>query len=119
MQRHRNPRAAPQVSKASPVTSLGFISMAFSRSSPASSYSRRNRCTNPSRDRIDQAAGIGVPRAAHHLFGWAALDDLAEIEDVEPVDDLPHNGKIMGDEQIGQAVLILKSLEQIEDLRLN
>ena len=52
----------------------------------------------PPRDRINQAARIGMLRPTHHLFGSAAFDDLAEIENVEPVDYLPHDRKIMGDE---------------------
>ena len=71
------------------------------------------------RDRIQQAAGIGVLRSAHDLFGRAALDDFAKVEHIDPVDDLADDGKVMRDEEIGEAMLILQSLEQIEDLSLN
>ena len=56
---------------------------------------------------------------AHHGLGRAAFDDLAEIEDVEAVDDLADDGKVVGDEEVGEPVLFLQPLEQVEDLRLH
>ncbi len=70
-------------------------------------------------NRVDQPARVGVLWPAHHLFRRALFDDLAKIEDVDPVDDLADNGKIVGDEQVREPELILKALEQVEDLRLD
>ena len=55
---------------------------------------------------FDQAARIGMLRPAHHLLGRAMLDDLAEIEHVDALDDLPHDGEVVGDEEVGEPELV-------------
>ena len=44
---------------------------------------------------------------AHHLFGWSLLDNLAEIEHVDALRHLAHDGQIVSDEEVGEAELFL------------
>ena len=47
--------------------------------------------------------GIGVERVVEQLVALGQFDDAAEIHDRDPLAQMPHHRKIMGDEQIGQA----------------
>ena len=47
------------------------------------------------------------------------LDDLAEVHHRDPVGDVADHAEVVRDEQIRQAELVLKLLEQVDDLRLH
>ena len=47
------------------------------------------------------------------------LDNAAEIHHPHPIRDMMHDGKVMGNEQIGQPKIALQVLHDIENLRLN
>ena len=47
------------------------------------------------------------------------LDDLADVHDRDPVADVPHDGQVVGDKQVGEVVARLEVLEQIDDLSLD
>ena len=53
----------------------------------------------------------------HALF--SNFYDLTEIHHRHTVRDMPHHGKIMRDEQVGQPHIALQILQQIDDLRLD
>ena len=47
------------------------------------------------------------------------LDDLAEIHDCDALGNVPHDEKVMRDEQIRHAELFLQLFKHVDDLRLN
>ena len=47
------------------------------------------------------------------------LDDPPEVHHRHPVRDMPHNRQVVGDEEVGEALLLLQILQQIDDLRLH
>ena len=67
----------------------------------------------------EQRLGVGVERVAVQLLGAGDLDDLAQIHDGHAVRDVLDHGKVVGDEEIGQAQLLLQPDEHIDDLCLN
>ena len=53
------------------------------------------------------------------LVGARVLDDLAQIHDRDPVGHVANDAEVVGDEEIGQAELVLNVLEQVDDLGLH
>jgi hypothetical protein len=53
------------------------------------------------------------------VIGLADLHDFAHIHDRDPVADMAHHGKIMGDEDQRQFLGLADVVEQIDHLRLN
>ena len=53
------------------------------------------------------------------IGGRRDLDDLAEVHHGDPVGDVTHDREIVRDEQERQVQLVLKLLEQVDDLRLD
>ena len=51
--------------------------------------------------------------------GFSRLDDAAPIHHEDAAADVFHHRQIVGDKEIGDAVLALKILEQVDDLRLH
>ena len=47
------------------------------------------------------------------------LDDLAQVHDRDPVGDVPHDGQVVGDEEVGEVEALLEGAEQVDDLSLN
>src|SRR5439155_13224009 len=47
------------------------------------------------------------------------LHDLALIEDVHTIDNLPDDGEVVGDEEVAEAELLAELPEQAQDLRLD
>ena len=45
--------------------------------------------------------------------------ELPEVHNRDAIRDVPDHAEVVGDEQIGEAVLLLEVFEQIDDLRLN
>ena len=66
-----------------------------------------------------QMARVGMLRPLEHIGRLALLDDLAGVHDIHAIRHVPHDAKIVRDEQHGHAALPLQRLEQIENLRLD
>ena len=58
-------------------------------------------------------------RVLVQLVGVRDLDDLAEVHDGDALGNVPHDKKVMRDEQIRNAELFLQLLKHVDDLRLN
>ena len=63
-----------------------------------------------------QAAGIGVDGVDRQLFSFGQLHDAALVDDGDAVGDVAHHGKIMGDEQVGDAAFLLQAAQQVQHL---
>lgn len=50
--------------------------------------------------------------------GVRVLDDLAQIHHRHSIRDVADHTEVVGDEQVGQAELVLQLLEQVDDLSL-
>ena len=66
-----------------------------------------------------QRLGVRVRRAGVDLVLLAQLGHPAEVHDADPVRDVPHDRQVVGDEDVGQAELVLQLLHQVDDLRLH
>ena len=62
---------------------------------------------------------VGVLRLGEQLFGRTRFDNFPALHHATPVRKAPHNAQVMGDEQHRQAVIVLKLLQQFQNLRLN
>ena len=51
--------------------------------------------------------------------GRPELHDLAQVHDRDPVGDVADDAEVVGDEEVGEAELLLQVLEQVEDLGLD
>ena len=72
------------------------------------------------RNRVHQRACVRIGSAAEVTQrGRPALDDLAGVDDREPVAHPPHHLEVVGDEQVGEAAFALVLEQQVEDLRLH
>jgi hypothetical protein len=60
-----------------------------------------------------------VYRLAVQVFCFRILDDLAEIHHRDPGGDMADHAEVVRHKQIRQAELVLKLLEQVDDLRLH
>lgn len=63
--------------------------------------------------------GVRMLRILKNLVRGRQLHDLAEIHNRHAVGNVPHNGKIMGDKEIGQTHLLLQVNKQVDNLGLN
>jgi len=70
-------------------------------------------------DRGQERLRIGMKRIPVELIALCELHDLPEVHDCYPVADVLHHPEIMGDEQIGEAQLLLEILEEIDHLSLD
>ncbi len=71
------------------------------------------------RDRIVEAAGIGVEGLAEHVAGGAGLDDLAGVHDDDAIRHLGDQEEIMADQEQAHGRFALDGSEPIEDLGLD
>jgi len=71
------------------------------------------------RHRGQQALGVGMLRMDDNLLGRAELDQLALLRDRDTVGQVTHHAEVVRDEQVGQAELLAKLLQQDENLGLN
>ena len=71
------------------------------------------------RRRGDQRLGIGMQRPVEHGRLGADLDDPPEIHHRDPVADMLDHAKVVRDEQIGDAALVLQVAQQVQHLRLH
>ena len=70
-------------------------------------------------NRRQQRLGVGMAGREKQFLGRRDLDDLAEIHDRDLVADMGHHRQVVGDEQEGQAHLLLKGFQKVEDVRLD
>ena len=71
------------------------------------------------RDGRQQAPGVGVDGMLKDLLGGAGLQQVAQMEHPDAVRDILDHGKVMCNEQVGRAGLLLDILHQVDHLRLN
>ena len=62
-----------------------------------------------------QPAGVLVRGSGRHLVRLADLDDLALVQDGDPVADLVDHAEVVADEQVRHAGRLLEVLEQAQD----
>ena len=62
---------------------------------------------------IHQGSGVVVSRGRQNLLRLARFHDFALIHHRDLVSDMPHDGDIVGNEQVGQAVLVLQIKQQV------
>ena len=65
----------------------------------------------------EQHLGVGVLRVLENLLGLALLDDLAAIHNDDVVRDIADRLDVMADEHHGQAELLFKVGQQVQNLR--
>ncbi len=66
-----------------------------------------------------QPARVGMQRRGENIVHRSGLDDLARIHHRDPVGDVCHDAKVMGDQHQRHAEFTLQILEQRHDLRLD
>jgi hypothetical protein len=67
----------------------------------------------------EQCLGIGKQRILENLLFGGILHQISQIHDTDGIGNMFHNGKIMGDEEIGKLILVLQILQKVNDLSLN
>ena len=73
--------------------------------------------------------GFGIADRSATVYGWRGfgvqlvdvgqLDHPAQVHDPDPVADVLDHGEVVGDEQVGQAELLLEVVEQVQHLALD
>ena len=58
-------------------------------------------------------------RVAHHVGGRADFDQLAVVQNGEPVGDLVGDAEVVGDQQHRAAELVAQLAQQVQQLRLH
>src|SRR5262249_36212328 len=71
------------------------------------------------RDGGQERLGIGMQRRPVELVPAGDLDDTAEIHDGDAVRDMPHDGEIVSDEDVGESQPLLQLDEQVDNLSLD
>ena len=71
------------------------------------------------RDRLDQPAGVRMDRLGVDRLGGTDLDELAQVHDGDRVGEVPDDGEVVRDDDVGEPVRRLQRLHQVEDLRLD
>ena len=76
-----------------------------------------------------RGSGFGTAESSASVYGCSGLansssvvrqlDQLADVHHRHPVADVLDHAQVVGDEQVGQAELLLQVLQQVEDLRLD
>ena len=67
----------------------------------------------------EKSSGVGVLGVLVEFVPAGYLDDLAQVHDRDPVRDVPHDGQVVGDEEVGEVEAFLEGAEQVDDLSLN
>ena len=65
------------------------------------------------RNRREQRQRVRVERVVVQVVGRRDLDDLAEVHHRDPVGDMPDDGQVVGDEEVGGAEFLLEVLEEV------
>ena len=100
--RQRSWAWAQRVWKRQPVGGLSGLG-----TSPASRMRARWAVGIGHRHGRQQRLGVGMARLGEQAALGRQLDDLAEIHDGDPVGDVAHHGEVVGDEEVGEAELVL------------
>ena len=66
----------------------------------------------------EQGRGVGVGRTLVDLVCVALFDDLTEVHDGDVVAEVTDDRQVVGDEEVGDAQLVLELGEQVDHLRL-
>ena len=61
---------------------------------------------------------VGVARIGQDLFGRTGFDQVTQVHDRYPARDLADDGQVVGNEEIGQAVLLLEIGQEVQHLGL-
>ncbi len=69
--------------------------------------------------RGEKRLGVGVERIVVERVAVGHLDDLAEVHHRNTVGNVLHHREVMGDEQVGEAELVLQVFEEVNDLGLD
>src|SRR6266508_122106 len=67
----------------------------------------------------EERLGVGVVRRVEDGLRVAQLHQPPEVEDCDAVRDIADDAEVVGDEEIGHALLGLELCEQVEDRRLD
>src|SRR3984893_13486377 len=68
---------------------------------------------------VEQYPSIGMQWIVEQLVAIRLLDNAAEIHYGDTLAEMPHDRKIVGDEQIGEVEALSQILKQVDDLRLD
>src|SRR5574337_1125665 len=71
------------------------------------------------RHRGEESFRVRVERLRVERLAIGDLHDLPEVHDGHPVGDVTDDGQIVRDEEVGQVVLRLEVLQEVDDLRLD
>lgn len=67
-------------------------------------------------DGAEQGLGVGVAGVAVNGVGVGKLDDAAGVHDGDAIGNIFDDGEIVGDENVGEAELLLEVFEEVDDL---
>ncbi len=71
------------------------------------------------RNGFEERLGVGVARIAVKLGRRGQFDDFAEIHHRDPVAHVLDHAEIVGDEEVGEPVLLLEFEKEVQHLRLH
>ena len=80
---------------------------------------RRRAAVVLARDRRQQRPRVGMLRIVEQGVDRPLLDDLAQVHHGHTIGSVVDDRQVVGNEQVGQAVLLLEVLQQVDDLRLD
>ncbi len=69
--------------------------------------------------RGQQRLGVGMLGIREQRFGARVLHQHAHVHDCNAIADVLHHAQVVGDEQVGQAVLFLQVLQEVQNLGLH
>ena len=67
----------------------------------------------------EQRHRVGVSGILEDGLGVGQLHNVAQVHHTDPIGDIAHHRQVVGDEHIGQVLLLLQLLEQVDDLGLD
>ena len=70
-------------------------------------------------DRRQQRVGVGVRRIVEQLLAVPDFHHVPEIHHRDPITDVADDREVVGDEQVREPELVLKVLQEVQDLRLD
>ena len=71
------------------------------------------------RDRGHQSFRVRVERPREQRFLGRELDDASEVHDCDVIGDVTDDAEIMRDEEVGETLLPLEALQEVDHLRLD
>ena len=71
------------------------------------------------RNGVQQHTGVGVLRCGEELLFVRHLDEPAQVHHTHLVGHMAHDGEVVADEEVGQALLALQVFHDVEHLRLH